>query len=47
MIEKLKEWRGGILLFLCLVIMINMYIDRISELRELEENNRIAYYENN
>lgn len=47
MIEKLKEWRGGILLFLCLVIMINMYMDRISELRSIEENNRISYYENN
>lgn len=47
MIEKLKEWRGGILLFLCLVSMINIYIDRIAELRQYEENNRIAYYENN
>ena len=47
MIKKLEEWRGGFLLFLCFVLMINMYIDRINELNQIEDTNRIVYYENN
>ena len=47
MLEKLKEWRGGILLFLCLVLMFNIYLERINELNAIEDQTRIAYYENN
>lgn len=47
MLEKVKEWRGGILLFLSLVLMFNIYINRINELNQIEEQSRIAYYENN
>ena len=47
MLEKLKEWRGGILLFLSLVLMFNIYLDRINELNAIEDQTKIAYYENN
>jgi hypothetical protein len=45
MIKKLDEWKGGILLFFCLLVMINVYVNRIHELNQTDEYNRIAYYD--
>lgn len=36
--KKLEEYRGGILLFIVLVIMLNYYLVNIENIRNQEQN---------
>ncbi len=45
MLKVLDKYKGGILLILVVAIMFSMYTDRIKQLRLIEEQTNIAYYE--
>lgn len=47
MTNIIREHKGVTLFVLVFLVLFNMYIDRVEELKELETSNQVAYYENN
>lgn len=46
MIKTFKKLKGVILFIFALVIMLNLYMNRISELKQLEQVNQTVSYAN-